>query len=73
MVRIVIKNSHWTTEKTAAEFLAGAAYLHLVRRLRHAQNLTFILTWILQSLKFSQFSLTYDVQAPFSKPQFMML
>jgi len=59
MVSIMIKTTHWTTEETAAEFPAGAAYLHVVRRLRHEQNnFTLILTWILQSLKFSQFSLT---------------
>jgi len=49
MVSIVIKTTHWTTVETAAEFPARAAYLHLVRRPRHAQNkFTLILTWILQ-------------------------
>jgi hypothetical protein len=49
MVSIVIMNTHWTTEETAAEFSAGADYLYLQGRLRHAQNnFTFILTWILQ-------------------------
>jgi len=53
MVSILIKTTHRTTEETAAEFPAKAAYLHLVRRLRHAQNnFTLILTWILQSVKF---------------------